>query len=284
MKYYIVIPAHNEAEFIGLTLDSLITQTVLPNKIVVVNDNSTDATAEIVNQYAANHQNILLVNKASTAVHMPGSKVIQAFLSGYETLDADYDIIVKLDADLILPSNYFETVLHYFQNDRQVGMAGGFAYIEKNGEWILENLTDKDHIRGAFKAYRKACFEQIGGLKPAMGWDTVDELLCKYYHWKVVTDQSLKVKHLKPTGANYNQAARYKQGEAFYALGYGLTITLIAGLKLATKKGKPFLFIDYVVGFVKAKIAKKPMLVNPQQAQFIRKYRWSKMKQKVLNR
>jgi hypothetical protein len=77
-------------------------------------------------------------------------------------------------------------------------MAGGFAYIEKNGEWILENLTDKDHIRGAFKAYRKACFKQMGGLKAAMGWDTVDELLSTFYGWKV-TDDTLIVKHLKPT-------------------------------------------------------------------------------------
>jgi hypothetical protein len=93
-------------------------------------------------------------------------------------------------------------------------MAGGFAYIEKTVR-ILENLTDKDHIRGAFKAYRKACFKQMGGLKAAMGWDTVDELLSTFYGWKVVTDATLIVKHLKPTGANYNKTARYKQGEAF---------------------------------------------------------------------
>jgi hypothetical protein len=160
-------------------------------------------------------------------------------------------------------------------------MVGGFAYIEKNGEWVLENLTDKDHIRGAFKAYRKECFQQIGGLKPAMGWDTVDELLCKFYDWKVVTDESLKVKHLKPTGANYNQAARYKQGEAFYSLGYGFFITCIASAKLALMKGKPLLFIDYINGFFKAKSAKKPLLVTPEQAKFIRKYRWKKIKEKI---
>ncbi|MGA9638222.1 MAG: glycosyltransferase family 2 protein, partial [Flavobacterium sp.] len=153
--------------------------------------------------------------------------------------------------------------------------------IEKNGEWILENLTDKDHIRGAFKAYRKACFEQIGNLKPAMGWDTVDELLCKFYHWKVVTNESLIVKHLKPTGANYNKTARYKQGEAFYTLGYGFVITSIASLKLAMRKGKPLLFIDYIQGFLRAKASKTPLLVTTEQAEFIRKYRLKKMKQKL---
>ena len=160
-------------------------------------------------------------------------------------------------------------------------MVGGFAYIEKNGQWILENLTDKDHIRGAFKAYRKECFLQIGNLKPAMGWDTVDELLCKFYGWKVITDADLKVKHLKPTGANYNKTARFKQGEAFYSLGYGFVITAIASAKLAIMKRKPLLFFDYIQGFWKAKLSKKQLLVSDEQAKFIRNYRWNKMKEKL---
>ena len=281
MKYYLIIPAHNEADFIRLTLESLVSQTVLASKIVVVNDNSTDATAEIVSDFAKEYPFISLVNKTSDAIHLPGSKVIQAFHKGFETIDDDYDIIVKLDADLILPLNYFETIIHHFQSDDSVGMAGGFAYIEKNGEWILENLTDKDHIRGAFKAYRKACFTDIGGLKPAMGWDTVDELLAKYFQWKVITDASLIVKHLKPTGANYNKTARFKQGEAFYSLGYGFWITAVSSAKLAFMKKKPLLFLDYIQGFWKAKIAKKPLLVSEKQAEFIRNYRLQKMKEKL---
>ena len=282
MDYYIVIPSHNEAQFIALTLQSIAAQTVLPKKVVVVNDNSTDNTAAIVLAFAEKHPWLSLVNKTSDAIHLPGSKVIQAFQKGWETLDDQYDIMVKADADLIFPPHYFETIINHFQADATVGMAGGFAYIEKNGDWILENLTDKDHIRGAFKAYRKECFRQIGGLRPAMGWDTVDELLCKFYHWKVVTDATLKVKHLKPTGANYNKASRYKQGEAFYSLGYGFFITAIASLKLAMRKGKPLLFIDYINGFWKAKAAKKPLLVTAEQAQFIRNYRWKKMKEKLI--
>ena len=281
MNYYIVIPAHNEEAFIALTLQSLLSQSVLPKKIVVVNDNSTDKTAEIVTAFAKENPFITLVNKTSEAIHLPGSKVIQAFHKGFETLDENYDVIVKLDADLILPNNYFETVLNIFKKDATIGMAGGFAYIEKNGQWILENLTDKDHIRGAFKAYRKACFQQIGNLKPAMGWDTVDELLSKFYGWKVVTDASLIVKHLKPTGANYNKTARYKQGEAFYTLGYGFLITSIASAKLAMMKKKPLLFLDYIKGFVKAKSAKTPLLVTEEQAKYIRKYRLQKMKEKL---
>lgn len=281
MKYYLIIPAYNEEAFMAVTLQSLVDQTVLPSKIVVVNDNSTDRTAEIVLEFAEKYPFISLVNKKSDAIHLPGSKVIQAFHEGEKHIDDAYDILVKIDADLIFPSNYFETIVSHFKSDDRIGMAGGFCYVERNGEWVLENLTDKDHIRGALKAYRKETYKQIGGLKPAMGWDTVDELLCKFYDWKVVTDESLHVKHLKPTGANYNKAARYKQGEAFYSLGYGLIITTISSLKLAMKKGKPLLFIDYLVGFWKAKTSGKPLFVTAEQARFFRVYRWKKIKEKI---
>ena len=283
MRYYIVIPTYNEEQFIALTLQSLVEQTVHPTKVVVVNDSSTDSTPEIVLDFAKKHSWISLVNKTSDAIHMPGSKVIQAFQKGLEALDENYDLMVKVDADLIFPPNYFETIIQHFQSDATIGMVGGFCYIDKNGEWILENLTDKDHIRGALKAYRKATFKQIGGLRPQMGWDTVDELLCKFFNWKVITDESLHVKHLKPTGANYNKTARYKQGEAFYTLGYGFIITAIASLKLAMRKGKPFLFIDYLIGFWKAKLANRPLLVSSEQARFIRKYRFQKMKDKLFS-
>ena len=281
MKYYIIIPAYNEEAFMALTLQSLVEQTVLPSKIIVVNDSSTDSTAEIVTSFSEKFPFITLVNKKSDAIHLPGSKVIQAFHEGEKHIDDNYDIIVKVDADLIFPNNYFETIIKHFQSDSNIGMAGGFCYIERNGDWVLENLTDKDHIRGALKAYRKETYKQIGGLKPAMGWDTVDELLCKFYDWKVVTDESLHVKHLKPTGASYNKTARYKQGEAFYSLGYGFFITAVASLKLASRKEKPLLFIHYIMGFLKAKTSGKPLFVTDEQAKWIRNYRWKKMKAKL---
>lgn len=282
MKFYIIIPAHNEAQFIGLTLESLVSQSLLPSKIIIVDDNSTDETAAIVQNYAEKHAFISLVSKQSDAIHLPGSKVIQAFQKGLQEINDDYDFIAKFDADLIFPPNYIETIIKHFESDEKNGMVGGFCYIEQNGIWILENLTDKDHIRGALKAYRKETFQQIGGLQAQMGWDTVDELLCKFYHWKIKTDESLHVKHLKPTGANYNKTARYKQGEAFYTLGYGFFITAIASLKLAMRKGKPLLFLDYIKGFWKAKRENKTMLVTPEQAKFVRNYRWEKMKEKLL--
>ncbi|MDX1318378.1 MAG: glycosyltransferase family 2 protein, partial [Xanthomarina gelatinilytica] len=112
---------------------------------------------------------------------------------------------------------------------------------------------------------------------PSMGWDTVDELLAKFYGWEMLTDNSLHVKHLKPTGKNYNKASKHMQGEAMYKMRYGFWITLISALKLAYKKRSFKLFKDYMAGFFKAKNEKLPFLVSEEQGQFIRKLRWKGM-------
>ncbi|NRR91614.1 glycosyltransferase family 2 protein [Winogradskyella undariae] len=274
MNFYIIIPAHNEEDFIGKTLESLVQQTTLPKAVVVVNDNSNDNTQTICEDYASKHPWISVLNSKSSDKHLPGSKIIHAFNKGLNTLDANYDIICKFDADLIFPDNYLEKLTNHFKANPKLGMASGFCYIQKNKEWILENLTNKDHIRGALKAYRKDCFEQIGQLKASMGWDTVDELLAKYNGWQILTDETLHVKHLKPTGKSYNKASKYLQGEAMYKMRYGFSITLISALKLAYKKGSFQLFKDYMSGYFKAKSKGIEFLVSKAEGDFIRNLRW----------
>jgi glycosyltransferase involved in cell wall biosynthesis len=274
LNFYIIIPAHNEESSIGLTLDSLVNQTLQPKRIVVVNDNSTDTTQDIVESYTSKYSWIDLVNSKSSNEHLPGSKIINAFYKGYQSLDSNYDVLCKFDADLIFPKNYLEQLSIHFDKNEKLGMVSGFCYIEKNGDWILENLTRKDHIRGALKAYKQDCFLQIGKLKPYMGWDTVDELLAKFYGWELLTDESLHVKHLKPTGISYNNASKYLQGEAMFKMRYGLIITCISALKLAYKKGSFSLFIDYLAGYFKAKKENIEFLVSEEEGKFIRDLRW----------
>ena len=281
MNISIIIPAHNEEKFIEKTLVSLVNQTLRPKQVVIVNDNSTDKTQKIVSYHLSKYSWISLVNINSSNAHLPGIKIINAFYKGLEILDTNYDVICKFDADLIFPNNYLEKLAAHFNAKKKLGMAAGFCYIEKDKQWVLENLTRKDHIRGALKAYRKECFEQIGKLKPSMGWDTVDELLAKYYDWEILTDETLHVKHLKPTGISYNKASKHMQGEAMYKMRYGFIITLISALKLAYKKRSATLFKDYMSGYFKAKSNKTAYLVTADQGAFIRKLRWDGMLDKL---
>ena len=281
MNIYIIIPAYNEEAFIGKTLQSLVEQTLLPKKIMVVNDNSTDTTQNIIDSFSEKFIFIKSISTNSKNSHQPGSKIINAFNTGLDALDNNYDIICKFDADLIFPPHYLEKIVEIFKKNASCGLAGGFCYVKKNKIWVLESLTNKDHLRGALKAYRKQCFQQIGGLKNTMGWDTVDELLAQYHGWEVCTDETLHVKHLKPTGANYTQSSKHKQGEAFYRMRYGFLLTCIATAKLAFRK-KSFLFFAHTLqGYFKAKAKQLAFIVSKKEGKFIRTLRWNGIKKKL---
>jgi glycosyltransferase involved in cell wall biosynthesis len=283
MNYYVIIPAHNEAAFIRNTLDSLVKQTLKPKKVVVVNDHSTDETASIIADYLTKDSFFLQLDTTSVAEHMPGGKVIAAFNKGLALLDENYDFMVKLDADIILPENYFKTIAEVFRKDQKIGVAGGFIYEQDAKEiWQLIHPMNKAHVRGAFKAYSKACFKAIGGLQCAMGWDTVDELLAQYHGFKIHTDDSLKVKHLRPTGKAYNKKAKGLQGSAMYTMRYGFWITCIASLKMALRQKKWTVLSDNLRGYFKAKKSKTPFLISEKEGAFIRKLRWANIRKKII--
>lgn len=281
MTIYIIIPAYNEAEHIAKTLDSLLDQSLRATKILIVDDSSTDDTSEILKKYSTNNESVSFITKSSKTGHEPGSKVIDAFNFGLDTLDKNYDIICKYDADLIFPKDYLESIAGTFQKSKKIGIVGGFCYIEKDNKWVLENLTNKDHIRGALKAYSKECFKNIGGLKSAMGWDTIDEILTKFNNYDIVTLENLKVKHLKPTGNRYLNKAGIIQGEAFYRMRYGKSLTQIAAAKLALKKKNFNYYFNCMMGFKRAKKNKAPFLLTKEEGQFLRNLRKEGIRKKI---
>ena len=158
MNFYIVIPAHNEANFIGKALQSLINQSLRPTKIVVVDDNSTDGTASIVTDLSKQCPWISLVSNTSSEAHLPGGKIINAFYKGYESLDSEYDVICKFDADVIFPENYLETLAKHYQNNLTFRHGGWTLLYRKKWQWVFENLTSKDHIRGGLESIPKRLF------------------------------------------------------------------------------------------------------------------------------
>ena len=276
-NYSVIIPAHNEANFLEGMMQSLCKQSVQASEIVLVNDNSTDQTEALMERFAKEHKNIHYVNHPSTDQHLPGGKVIQAFSFGLKNLKQPFEVIVKLDADLILPNNYFEELLPIFENPK-IGIAGGFCYEQNvNGQWKRNHPMGQDHVRGAFKAYSKECFSEIGGLRPAMGWDTIDELLARFFGFETQTLDQLEVKHLRPLGAGYSARSTQLQGVAFYSMRYGILLSVLASLKNALTQKSTRTFFQLIKGFQKAKQEQTPFLITAEQGKFIRNYRWNKI-------
>lgn len=285
LKYHIIIPAHNEEKHIGKMLHSVVGQTYLPARVVVVNDNSSDSTEEIVRSFCEKYDFITVINSNQTRTgHLPGSKVIEAFYKGFEQLENDWDIIVKLDADVILPPNYFEEVVTKFRSNPKIGIAGGIAMTEQNGKWRHEKIGNKKQVRGPFKAYSKSCFDKIGGLKKSIAWDTVDELLAIYYGFEIRILPHLEVRLQKPTGSNYKKIHGKKIGEGFYKMDYGWFISLVAALKAAWLRKSAALFLNISKGYWSSFLHSDSKIVTKEEGRFIRRYRMTGILKRFLNR
>ncbi len=273
MRISIIIPAHNEAAFLKDCLDSFVAQTHKLDEVIVVDDNSTDTTFTIASEYAHKHDWIKVVQRKSANEHSPGKKVVDTFNFGLQHA-SDYNLIGKFDADIILPPNYFEEVLNRFQANWKLGMCSGLLFIEKDNEWVYENIADKTHIRGPIKLYHKACFNKVGGLRPGVGWDTVDILLAKYHGFETQTLPELQVKHLRPTGHGYSTKNYQAKGEAFYKMRYSITLAKLAALKMAWQAKSIVLYFQAIFGYLKAFFQKQPRYVSKAEGKFIRKLRW----------
>lgn len=221
--YVVISPARDEQENIETTLKTVISQTIRPAEWIVVDDGSRDNTRGIAERYSQQHSWIRVTRVVDRGYRSPGSGVIAAFNEGYRKIQhSDWEFLVKLDADLNLPSDYFESCFRHFQQDPSLGIAGGtiVSHGSRNGSVVFEE-TPLFHVRGATKIYRRACWNVISGLIESPGWDTWDEIKANYFGWTTKTLKDVQLIQLRETGAVEGHWRDFvKNGRANYVCGY----------------------------------------------------------------
>ncbi|MGA7521086.1 MAG: glycosyltransferase family 2 protein [Acidobacteriaceae bacterium] len=256
LKYVIISPVRDEEVNLARTIESVISQAVRPWEWVIVNDGSTDRTAEIADSYARRYNWIKVCHRENRGFRKAGGGVVDAFNDGYQMLETkDWDFIVKLDGDLSFNPEYFSSCLRAFEEEATLGIAGGTIYNVINGQAIPE-VCNAFHVRGATKIYRRACWDAIGGFWPAPGWDTMDEVKAQMLGWSTRTLAELQVLHYRPTGKNDGTwGAGFKNGRANYICGYHPLFMLLKCIKRVREK--PYviqsaaLFCGFVSGYLK---------------------------------
>ncbi|WP_234108723.1 glycosyltransferase family 2 protein [Chryseobacterium sp. R2A-55] len=288
MKFLIIIPAHNEEKNISFCLESLKNQTFKDFEVIVVNDGSTDKTAEITNDFVSTDFRFK-VQHLEKSEHQPGAKVVLTFNKGLEMVDLKrFDIICKFDADIIFPKNYLEKINRMYVENPRAGMVSGLVRIKKSvfeknlaydfkdekHQWTFENLSSKNHIRGPIKSYRKECFQQMKGLRPVLGWDNIDTMLAKKNGWEIITIKDLWVKHLRPTAFKYKKQKAEKLGEYFYNIGLSFPLAIVSSLKSSLKNRSFSEFFTTLKTYLKQKGERK---LSEEEIRYIRNLRWKQI-------
>jgi len=220
-SYVLITPARNEAAYIELTLQSMIAQTVLPLKWVIVSDGSTDGTDDIVNKYTASHPWIELVRMPERTARNFAGKVY-SFNAGYDRVkDLPYDVIANLDADVSFDPDYFDFLLGKLDGNPKLGVAGTPF---REGDFQYDyRIVSLEHVSGQIQVFRRACFESIGGYRPLKtgGVDLTAVITARMKGWETRTFLEKPYQHhRKMSSVNHSPlAGAFNGGRVDYLLG-----------------------------------------------------------------
>jgi glycosyltransferase involved in cell wall biosynthesis len=220
-RYVLITPARNEAQYIELTIRSVVAQTLRPVKWVIVSDGSTDGTDEIVAEYLRDHPWMELVRMPEHPERHFAAKV-QAFNAGrFKLVGVPYDIIGNLDADVSFEKDYFEFLMSKFAQESELGVAGT-AFSEDSLQYDYR-FTNIEHVSGQIQLFRVECFDAIGGYQPRKlgGIDWVAVTTARMKGWRTRTfTEKLFVHHRQMSSAMYSGlAVSFLGGRKDYLLG-----------------------------------------------------------------
>jgi poly-beta-1,6-N-acetyl-D-glucosamine synthase len=279
-KYVLITPVRNEQATIGITIESVIQQTVPPVEWIIVSDESTDRTDEIINEYAAKHPFIRL-HRLTRRPERNFASVVFAVESGIKTLrTTDYGYIGLLDADVRFAPTYYEEILSRFVADAKLGLAGGLVVDCIAGVRYPSHQSLKD-VAGAVQFFSRKCFESLGGLVaiPEGGWDAITCAQARRHGFRSQTFPELEVDHLKPRNVAQGNLFRrtWQYGVREYALG---NHPLFEMLKCAYRCAeRPFLIgsILRFTAFVWCHLTLRKRVLSSDVVGFIRKEQMNRM-------
>ena len=279
MRYVLISPARNEEKFIAKTLDSMVRQTLLPERWVIVDDGSTDRTAEIVKGYAERFDWITLLQRPKR-VHRSFAGKVEAFNAGFDAVRAlAFDVVGNLDTDLSFDPDYLDFLLSKFAEDLRLGVAGT-PFLENGYDSARDSFEGVNHVAGGCQLFRRKCFEEIGGYiaNPAGGIDWIAVTTARMKGWKTRSFPEKRFHHYRTLGTagKSSLAASFSYGEKDYYLG-GSPIWQLFRVAYRTLK-QPLDGIGLLSGYFWAAIRRIKRPVSRELMRFHRREQMAKLK------
>jgi glycosyltransferase involved in cell wall biosynthesis len=275
--YCLITPCRDEAQYARRTLDSVVKQTVPPALWVIVDDGSKDETPAIIEEYARTYDFIRLVRRPDRGVRKVGGGVIDAFYTGYDTINPDdFPYICKFDLDLDLPPRYFETLLSRMEANPRIGTCSGKAYFEgPDGTMVSEKCGDENSV-GMTKLYRTTCFKQIGGFVREVMWDGIDGHMCRMHGWIAISwdEPDLRFNHLRPMGSSHKGlwTGRTRHGFGQYFMGTGPVYMTASALYRMTRPPLVVGGVAMLWGYFRSMLERRDRFEYPGFRSFLRRY------------
>ena len=282
MKYVLITSARNEEAFIAKTLDSVVTQTVLPERWIIVDDNSTDRTAKIVENYARRYPWIELVRQAQDRYRNFASKA-HAVNAGLERVNScQFEIVGNLDADVSFGPDYMEFLMQRFSENPKLGVAGTPFTQDGDYDSSKDSFEGENYVSGPCQLFRRECFQEIGGYvpNPAGGLDWIAVMTARMKGWKVRSFSEKRFHHYRTLGTASKGPVRalFSYGEKDYYLGGSPIWQLFRVAYRMTKKPVLLGGLALLLGYVWAASRRVNRVVSSELMRFHRHEQMKKLR------
>jgi biofilm PGA synthesis N-glycosyltransferase PgaC len=281
VKYALITPAHNEERFIRKTLDSMVAQTRLPERWVIVDDGSADRTAEIIEKYAARYPWIELVKRSHRMDRSFAGKV-HAFNAGLERVrSVQFEVIGNLDADLSFGRDYLDFLMGKFSEDPRLGVAGT-PFTEDGGyDSTRDSFEGEKHVAGGCQLFRRECFRDVGGYAPnqAGGIDWIAVTTARMMGWRTRSFPEKRFHHYRSLGTagRSGLAAIFSYGEKDYYLGGSPVWQLFRVAYRMTKRPLVIQGLALLAGYCWAALRHIKRPITPELMRFHRREQMKKL-------
>jgi poly-beta-1,6-N-acetyl-D-glucosamine synthase len=276
LRLAVVVCFQNEQEHLPTLLASIDTQTEPAEQVMLVDDGSADRSPQIVAEYARTHPETTVLTRErrdQARDRLADAPEWRAFEAGVDALAQPWDVVVKLDGDLKLPTSLFADVRTRLRQDPRLGLTGVWFSEATSEGGQVRNAHPAAHVRGANKFYRRGCYEQISPIPAQLGWDTFDELRARAAGWRTETFAATEgdVIHLRPTGSFDGLLRGYRRW-GICAWAYGAHPLGVLGGAVRRARQRPVLLgaVYYLIGWVSAALGGYPRL-EPETRAFARR-------------
>jgi poly-beta-1,6-N-acetyl-D-glucosamine synthase len=264
MRLAAIVSFLNEERHLPTFLSSIAGQTRLPDRLLLVDDGSTDASAALAEGFAREHDYASVLRRPphpTDGDRLATAPELRSFNWAIASLDEPWDIVAKLDADLRLAPRTLAVIENRFRDDPRLGVAGPrLLSVDAEGRDV-SHRTRPEHVEGATKFYRRACLDQIAPIPPILGWDTIDEVRARMRGWRTAGGEPGEepVVHLRPMGAEDGAVRAFcRWGACAYGYGEHPISVLLTGLRRLPERPVAVGGVSYVAGWAFAALSGAP--------------------------
>jgi O-antigen ligase len=284
----VVVTFLNEEKFLPIFLRSMAAQTRPPDRLVLVDDGSTDRSAELASEFVRSYSKAVVLRRPprpQARDRLAEANELKAFQWAVAQLDLDWDVVAKMDADLELGPNTIETIEEAFARDPELGMAGAHLVEPRPDGSRVPLVCPPDHVNGATKFYLRDCWNDIAPLAPILGWDTLDEFHARMLGWRT---ESLSIPggdplHLRQMGTHGPILRSFRRwGVCSYGYGaHPLQVLFYAARLARTRRPRVIGGLNYLAGWAFAATRGAPR-AEPHLRRAVRREHMARARRRVV--